>query len=107
MSFYSEIKAWAGNKFKIYPLVAPVEAKSPFAVYTRTNASFTYSNFGVAREEYQYTLVFASDKYSQSYELAEAYYNEYKKHPNVRFDDWTERYDEGFYIQEFTINYKV
>ena len=108
MSFYSDFKKWADKvkAFKLYPVVAPENAGTFFGVYSHSDTTYTYTNFGTASVTKQYTLAIAATQYSVAHEAAEAYYNEFKKHPNYRFENYSERYEDGYYIKDFVINYK-
>jgi hypothetical protein len=108
MSFYSDFKAWADKRstLKLYPVVAPENAGEFFGVYSHIDTTYTYTNFGTASVTKQYTLAIASLRYDVAHETAEKYYNEFKKHPNYRFENYSERYEDGYYIKDFVINYK-
>jgi hypothetical protein len=107
MGFYSDAKKW-GDKLdvKIYPLVAPADASTFFCVYANTDTQYGYCNFGVTSVSKQYTFTIAAIRYSDVHNAAEKFYNTFYNQPNYRFENCTERYEDGYYIKEFIFIYK-
>ena len=107
MSFYSEAKVWADDiNIKIYPLVAPAESSTFFCVYANTDTQYTYSNFGIKSVSKQYTFTIAGIRYSDTKRISDAFYDEFKNHLSLRFDGYSERYEDGYYIMEYIFNFK-
>ena len=55
---------------KVYPSIAPVDAKAPFAVYVRENVSRTGDKDGISEEVVTFSISIIAESYSKAVELA-------------------------------------
>lgn len=55
----------------VYPMLAPVDAKAPFIVYTRDNIVRVYNKDGISEEVATVTINVVHRSYSEAVEVAE------------------------------------
>lgn len=55
----------------VYPMLAPVDAKAPFIVYTRDNIARTYDKDGISEEVATVTVNVVHRSYSEAVAVAE------------------------------------